>query len=328
MSSGLPEDDAWADRHMDWSSAQVDDAGRRRAALRRPDRRPRSSTPTSATCCSVTARSRRRPAPSARSGSTSTTWSCPEHDDWARPPAGTAMVGDGAFAGMGGLWSCVEDVARWIAWLDDAFPPVTSPRARRRPVVARRAPRDATDPPHERPRRRLRVRPDPDARRPLRNDRQPLRRPAGVRVEHALAARPARRRRHARERDLRTDGRAVPTDARRPRRPRPRAARRDGLTPSASRRCRRATRRGRSTPGTTPWPTASSPTTWPSTSRTRPAPQRPPSSWRATGRCTRTDRRGVSDGGAAVVAGHRDGAGRHHAHPVPPGGIERYTIRQ
>ena len=50
-----------------------------------------------------------------------TSWTQPVHDDWARPPDG-APIGHGAFAGMGGLWSCVEDIATWVAWLDDAFP--------------------------------------------------------------------------------------------------------------------------------------------------------------------------------------------------------------
>ena len=50
-----------------------------------------------------------------------TSWTEPSHDDWARPPDG-APIGHGAFAGMGGLWSCVEDIATWVAWLDDAFP--------------------------------------------------------------------------------------------------------------------------------------------------------------------------------------------------------------
>jgi CubicO group peptidase (beta-lactamase class C family) len=59
-----------------------------------------------------------------------TTWTQPEHDDWARPyrvedgqplPDG-APLGDGALAPMGGLWSTVEDIVRLMAWFDDAFP--------------------------------------------------------------------------------------------------------------------------------------------------------------------------------------------------------------
>ena len=32
------------------------------------------------------------------------------------------MLGDGALAPMGGLWSTIDDVARVMAWFDDAFP--------------------------------------------------------------------------------------------------------------------------------------------------------------------------------------------------------------
>jgi CubicO group peptidase (beta-lactamase class C family) len=64
-------------------------------------------------------------------GLTNTTWLRPGHDGWARPyrardgafvPDGMDPLGDGEIAPMGGLWSTVTDVARWISWLDDAFP--------------------------------------------------------------------------------------------------------------------------------------------------------------------------------------------------------------
>ena len=60
-----------------------------------------------------------------------TTWTAPVDDDWARPyrdrgrrrPVPTSEpLGDGALAPMGGLWSCVDDLVTWMAWLDDAFP--------------------------------------------------------------------------------------------------------------------------------------------------------------------------------------------------------------
>jgi CubicO group peptidase (beta-lactamase class C family) len=59
-----------------------------------------------------------------------TTWTQPDHDDWARPyrvEDGRAMaddppLGDGALAPMGGLWSTVGDLVRVMAWFDDAFP--------------------------------------------------------------------------------------------------------------------------------------------------------------------------------------------------------------
>lgn len=61
---------------------------------------------------------------------TDTTWVRPGHDRW-RPPRRTIdgrfvdelpTLGDGMIAPMGGLWSTVRDLARWVAFLDDAFP--------------------------------------------------------------------------------------------------------------------------------------------------------------------------------------------------------------
>jgi CubicO group peptidase (beta-lactamase class C family) len=59
-----------------------------------------------------------------------TTWLPPTDDDWARPydvrddrrVADPQPLGDGAGAPMSGLWSCVSDLARWVAWLGGAFP--------------------------------------------------------------------------------------------------------------------------------------------------------------------------------------------------------------
>ncbi|MFN8020561.1 MAG: serine hydrolase domain-containing protein [Acidimicrobiales bacterium] len=64
-------------------------------------------------------------------GLTRTTWVQPDHDDWARPsrwrdgawiPEGLEPLGDGEIAPMGGLWSTVDDVGRWVTFLSDAFP--------------------------------------------------------------------------------------------------------------------------------------------------------------------------------------------------------------
>jgi CubicO group peptidase (beta-lactamase class C family) len=58
-----------------------------------------------------------------------TTWLQPTHDDWARPhrvrdgvsiPDPDPVLGDGEIAPMGGLWTTVTDLARWVAWLDAA----------------------------------------------------------------------------------------------------------------------------------------------------------------------------------------------------------------
>ncbi len=61
-------------------------------------------------------------------GMSATTWVAPStpaigcrwiDDHWVAE----LPLGDGAFAAMGGLWSNVEDLARWVAFLLDAFPP-------------------------------------------------------------------------------------------------------------------------------------------------------------------------------------------------------------
>lgn len=58
-----------------------------------------------------------------------TAWLQPSHDRWARPyrVEDGALVadlpdplGDGEIAPMGGLWSTVADLAKWVAWLDEA----------------------------------------------------------------------------------------------------------------------------------------------------------------------------------------------------------------
>jgi CubicO group peptidase (beta-lactamase class C family) len=61
-------------------------------------------------------------------GMSATTWVAPStptvgwrwvDDHWiAEDP-----LGDGAFAAMGGLWSNIDDLARWVSFLLDAFPP-------------------------------------------------------------------------------------------------------------------------------------------------------------------------------------------------------------
>jgi CubicO group peptidase (beta-lactamase class C family) len=64
-------------------------------------------------------------------GLTRTGWVRPDHDDWARPyrwrdgawiPEGDEPLGDGEIAPMGGLWSTVDDVLRWVTFLADGFP--------------------------------------------------------------------------------------------------------------------------------------------------------------------------------------------------------------
>jgi CubicO group peptidase (beta-lactamase class C family) len=126
MSSGLPEDDPWADRHMDWSADEVASlvAGGLRFA------HPTGTAFEYSNLGYVLLGDR-----SAETvtrlveplGLDRTTWTRPTHADWAPPPAGVELVGHGAFAGMGGLWSCVDDLATWVTWLDDACPARDAP---------------------------------------------------------------------------------------------------------------------------------------------------------------------------------------------------------
>jgi CubicO group peptidase (beta-lactamase class C family) len=62
-------------------------------------------------------------------GLTETSWTEPTSSRWARPyrwEDGRSVldlphpIGDGEIAPMGGIWTTVHDLARWVAWLDDA----------------------------------------------------------------------------------------------------------------------------------------------------------------------------------------------------------------
>ena len=138
MSSGLPTDDPWADRHLDLTDDEFD-----RIIADGPLFAAATGTGFEysnfgfAVLGRVVHRatgvriqqviSDRLLAPL---GMDRTTWVRPPHDDWARPTRrvdGTDVaeadpLGDGLIAPMGGLWTSVSDLARWVAWLDDAFP--------------------------------------------------------------------------------------------------------------------------------------------------------------------------------------------------------------
>lgn len=138
MASGLATDDVWADRHLDISDAELDEIAASgglfasptgtafeysnlgfayvgRIVLRATGRRVQD----------IVADRFLEPL-----GMRRTSWVQPEHDEWARPlrwQDGThvpelPIVGDGSLAPMGGIWSCVEDLAAWVAWFDDALP--------------------------------------------------------------------------------------------------------------------------------------------------------------------------------------------------------------
>ena len=138
MQSGITTDDPWADRHLDIAADDLDAVlaegpsfavvpGTRfnysnlgygvigRVIERLTGERPQD----------LIDRLLIRPLDLQR-----TTWTRPDHDDWARPHriedsravADCAPLGDGALAPMGGLWSTIDDVVRLMAFFDDAFP--------------------------------------------------------------------------------------------------------------------------------------------------------------------------------------------------------------
>ena len=138
MQSGITSDDPWGDRHLDISADELDALAAAgptfaiapgtgyeysnlgygvigRVVERVTGERPQD----------VIDRVVIRPLALER-----TTWTQPDHDDWARPyrvedgqpVADGPPLGDGALATMGGLWSTIEDVVRVMAYFDDAFP--------------------------------------------------------------------------------------------------------------------------------------------------------------------------------------------------------------
>lgn len=139
MSSGLATDDAWADRHLDITPAEIDRvyaAGPTFAC--RPGEAFEYSNLGYAMLGRIVARSTGRSVQTLVTqrilqplGMDDTTWVQPAHDRWARPyrvqdgasmPDPEPPLGDGEIAPMGGLWSTVADLAKWVAWLDSPAP--------------------------------------------------------------------------------------------------------------------------------------------------------------------------------------------------------------
>lgn len=138
MTSGLPSDDPWADRHLDLSDDEFD----RIIASGPVFAHPAGNTfeysnfgfaVLGRVIHRITGRriqeivSERLLGPL---GMLETTWTQPDHDDWARPMRWLDSsfvdelppLGDGLIAPMGGLWTNVDDLATWVTWLDDGFP--------------------------------------------------------------------------------------------------------------------------------------------------------------------------------------------------------------
>jgi serine-type D-Ala-D-Ala carboxypeptidase/endopeptidase len=154
MESGLPTDDAWADRHLDMTDDEMDELIAAGAAFAwtpgthfeysnlgwglvgRVIRHVAGVTPQQL----VTERFLEP------LGMAATTWTRPsgpnvaephrwQDDRWIREPE---PLGDGTIAPMGGLWSSVADLARWVAFFCDAEPPRNDPDDGPLPRWARR----------------------------------------------------------------------------------------------------------------------------------------------------------------------------------------------
>ena len=134
MTSGLATDDPWADRLMDAPDSMVDDVLAAGVSL---SVEPGASFEYSnlgyvilGRVVSVVAGKRVQDVVRERLavplGMTSTSWDLPGDDaSWAWPHRvidddaveDAAPIADGSFAPLGGLWSTVEDLARWVAML-------------------------------------------------------------------------------------------------------------------------------------------------------------------------------------------------------------------
>jgi CubicO group peptidase (beta-lactamase class C family) len=154
MESGLPTDDPWADRHIDLSPEGMDELIASGASFAwTPGTRFEYSNlgwglvgRVIERVAGVTAQrlvSERLLGPL---GMTSTTWVRPpgtnvaephrwQDDGWVREPE---PLGDGTIAPMGGIWSTIADLARWVAFFCDADPPRDDPDDGPLPRWARR----------------------------------------------------------------------------------------------------------------------------------------------------------------------------------------------
>jgi CubicO group peptidase (beta-lactamase class C family) len=139
MSAGLPEDDAWADRHLDLTAEGVDVMFRGGATFSHP---PGTAYEYSNLGWVMLGRVVTNAARMPVQAFVDTKILQPlglSATSWHKPSGERAMVGhrwqdeawieeaaplaDGDFAPMAGLWSTVEDLVRWMSFLADAFPP-------------------------------------------------------------------------------------------------------------------------------------------------------------------------------------------------------------
>ena len=137
MSSGIATDDPWADRHLDITDSEIREIYQRGLEFAFPTgTRFEYSNLGYAIIGSVvhhlTGRLVRDIVDERLLGPlhmSATTWDLPTPQAWAPPtriqdgvivPDGLEPLPDGNIAPMGGLWSTVEDLGRWVSWLDEA----------------------------------------------------------------------------------------------------------------------------------------------------------------------------------------------------------------
>ena len=154
MESGLPSDDPWADRHLNLPPEGMDALIASGASFTwTPGLRFEYSNLGWGLVGRVIERVAGVPVQTLVTdrllgplGMSSTTWVRPsrsntaepyrwEHDAWVAEPE---PLGDGTIAPMGGLWTTVSDLARWVAFFCDAFPPRDDPEDGPVPRWARR----------------------------------------------------------------------------------------------------------------------------------------------------------------------------------------------
>jgi CubicO group peptidase (beta-lactamase class C family) len=138
MTSGLATDDPWADRHLDLTDDEFDAIVRNGLLFAVPTGTIHEySNFGYAVLGRVVQRASGRRIQDVVSeellsalGMEATTWTQPLHGEWA-PPLDwrdgqfvdeLPPLGDGLIAAMGGIWTTVADLARWVTWLDDAYP--------------------------------------------------------------------------------------------------------------------------------------------------------------------------------------------------------------
>ena len=149
MTSGLATDDAWADRHLNMTADEIDVVY---AAGPMFAHAPNTAYEYSNLGFGMLGRAVLRATGTRVQdhitdqflqplGMHNTAWVQPGHDHWARPHRWQdellirdwpTPIGDGEIAPMGGLWTTVEDLAKWVAWFDDSDSQVGLSMASRR----------------------------------------------------------------------------------------------------------------------------------------------------------------------------------------------------